>query len=200
MKSVTLTSPRRVTNVVSTISVSADIGPADAFKFCSRSDLPIAVVPGSEQRGEARTRREGRPAQPVDRPIPRDQRCRLAVADQAVVLDRRAVHRVSGSTLVGFLLSFGHISSHRDAIATAQQTQARKPASLYMTVGCKLFNSGNASRRYHKRGVSASSAVNLEWHRSGTLVPSNARTCERDTSEESRQRLRSSLVQRRGHL
>ena len=52
-----------------------------------RGQPPVAVVLGAEQRGEAGRRVEVREAQPVDRAVPADQRRRLQVAEQRVVLD-----------------------------------------------------------------------------------------------------------------
>jgi hypothetical protein len=48
---------------------------------------PVSVPLVAEQRGEARGRIEARQAEPVDRSVPADQRRRLHVADQAIVLD-----------------------------------------------------------------------------------------------------------------
>ena len=53
-----------------------------------RCDTPVAVALGAQQAGETRGRVEPGQAQPVDRAIPADQRRRLHVADERVVLDQ----------------------------------------------------------------------------------------------------------------
>src|SRR5437870_2819503 len=52
-----------------------------------RRDLPAAVLLPAEQRGEARARVEPRPTEPIDRPVARDERRRLAIADHRVIFD-----------------------------------------------------------------------------------------------------------------
>ena len=51
------------------------------------AERPVAVLRVAEQLCEARPRVETGEARPVDRPVSRDERGRLQVADQAVVLD-----------------------------------------------------------------------------------------------------------------
>jgi hypothetical protein len=50
-------------------------------------DEPAPVIGRAQQRSEARTGVEARPAEPVDRSGPCDKRRRLAVADQRVVFN-----------------------------------------------------------------------------------------------------------------
>src|SRR5262245_64800192 len=47
----------------------------------------MAVLFGAEKRGEASIGIETRPTQPIERAVARDQRGRLAIADQRVILD-----------------------------------------------------------------------------------------------------------------
>ena len=54
----------------------------------STSHRPCSLVPS--KRGEAGARVEARPAQPVDRAAARDERHRLTIADDRVVLEWRA--------------------------------------------------------------------------------------------------------------
>ena len=54
---------------------------------CVRRDQPAAILCRSQECGNARSRIEARPAQPVDGTITADQGCRLAVADQSVIFD-----------------------------------------------------------------------------------------------------------------
>src|SRR6266699_280838 len=49
----------------------------------------MAVIFGAEKRRKASIRIEPRPTQPIERAIARDQRSRLAIADQRVILDTR---------------------------------------------------------------------------------------------------------------
>ncbi len=58
-----------------------------------RSDLPEAMLLGTQQRSEAGIGREGRPAEPVDRTVARDQGGGLAIADQRVIFDPDGVQR-----------------------------------------------------------------------------------------------------------
>jgi hypothetical protein len=77
MKSMMRTVPSSVSKSVSRISVSW------------RRELPASVVRRSEQCGEARAGVEAGEAAPVDRPVDADERARLQVADEGVVLDPR---------------------------------------------------------------------------------------------------------------
>ena len=52
-----------------------------------RSDLPVAVFLGAEQRGKAGIGREVRPAEPVNGAIAVDERSSLAIADESIILD-----------------------------------------------------------------------------------------------------------------
>jgi RNA polymerase sigma-70 factor (ECF subfamily) len=60
----------------------------DALHLAGGREQPAAVRRIAEQRGEAGGRVEPRQAQPVDRSVLADQRRRLRVADDGVVLDR----------------------------------------------------------------------------------------------------------------
>ncbi len=59
----------------------------DALDLAVGREQPAAVALVPEQRGEARARVEAREAEPVDRAVAPDERRRLQVADQPVVLD-----------------------------------------------------------------------------------------------------------------
>ncbi len=61
-----------------------------------RSDRPEPVIVGAEQAGEAGVGVEPRQAEPVDASIASDDRCRLGVADDCVLLERKR-HDVSVS-------------------------------------------------------------------------------------------------------
>ncbi len=61
-----------------------------------RRDLPASVRAIAEQRGEARTRVEAGQAQPVDRAVAPDERGRLGVSDERVVLDPHAAYPAPG--------------------------------------------------------------------------------------------------------
>ena len=56
-------------------------------------DRPVAVLRVAEERGEQRSRVEARQAEPVDRAVAADERGGLQIADEPVVLDRRAIDR-----------------------------------------------------------------------------------------------------------
>ena len=61
------------------------------LELAHRADGPVAgrvVEETSEDRGAV----EGRKAQPFDRTLPVDQRCRVAIGEQRVVSDRRGAH------------------------------------------------------------------------------------------------------------
>src|SRR5262249_59147870 len=58
------------------------IAPGDAGYSVARSDLPMAMIGGSQKRGEASIGIEARPTQPIERTVTRAQRSRLAIADQ----------------------------------------------------------------------------------------------------------------------
>ena len=58
-------------------------------ELARRLDRPVAVLRVAEQRGEERARVEARQAQPVDGAVTADERGRLQVADEPVVLDER---------------------------------------------------------------------------------------------------------------
>src|SRR5690606_24251877 len=65
------------------------IAAGDAGGRVDGGDLPAPVLRPAEQGGEAGAGVEARPAEPVDGSVARDERRRLAVADQGVVLDAR---------------------------------------------------------------------------------------------------------------
>ena len=65
-----------------------------------RRYLPVPVVARPQQRRKTGPRRERRPAQPVDRSLARHQRRRLAVPNQAIIFNRRAVQRPRSSSFV----------------------------------------------------------------------------------------------------
>ena len=88
MKSMIRTVPSAVSNSVSSTSVLVAVAPPrrrGARPAGAISQRPCSGV--AEQRGEARARVEARQAQPVDRAVAADQRGRLGVADERVVLD-----------------------------------------------------------------------------------------------------------------
>ena len=58
-------------------------------ELARRLDRPVAVLCVAEQCGEERARVEARQAQPVDGAVTADERSRLEVADEPVVLDER---------------------------------------------------------------------------------------------------------------
>src|SRR5204863_3896882 len=69
-------------------------------------DEPAPVLRRAEERGEAGSRVEARDAQPVDRAVAADQRGRLVVADERVVLERqRHAHRLRAATATATLAS-----------------------------------------------------------------------------------------------
>ncbi len=63
------------------------VAPRHARPAVPRCNPPASVVLAAQERGKAGVGIEARPAQPVDRAVASDQRGRLAVADQGVVLD-----------------------------------------------------------------------------------------------------------------
>ena len=63
----------------------------------SRREQPPPVLRRPEDRGEARPGIESRKAAPVDRSLPSDERRRLKVPEQCVVLNRRHFHPLSRS-------------------------------------------------------------------------------------------------------
>jgi len=68
----------------------APAGPAyDAVSEATRAQLPAAVALVAEQRGETGGRVETRQAEPVDRAVPGDERHRVGVADDGVILDEQ---------------------------------------------------------------------------------------------------------------
>jgi len=73
------------------------IAPRDPRLRVDGRDLPASVLGRAEQRGEAGAAVEARPAQPVDRAVAADQRRRLAVANERVILDRGCHGRVYGA-------------------------------------------------------------------------------------------------------
>ena len=81
-----VTSPVSVRNVVSRIVDVVEVA-AGRGVLADRAELPAAVVLGAEEGREAGGGVEARQAQPVDRPVPADQRRGVPVADQRVVLD-----------------------------------------------------------------------------------------------------------------
>jgi hypothetical protein len=54
-------------------------------------EQPSAVVLVAQQRGETCARVESRPAEPIDGSVARDERRRLTIADDCVVLDQSAI-------------------------------------------------------------------------------------------------------------
>ena len=71
----------------------SDVPPGDLV-VAMRAQLPVAVIGGAEDRGEAGGGVEARQAQPVDRAVLADERGGVAVAQQGVVLDRQRLMRV----------------------------------------------------------------------------------------------------------
>src|SRR4029077_5413540 len=67
--------------------------------LAGRRDAEVATLVGVEDRGEDAGRVEVREAQPVDRAVHTDERGRVHVADNTVLLDRQ---------VAGFLLMCGH--------------------------------------------------------------------------------------------
>ena len=65
----------------------AAVLPADRAELAGGLDRPVAVLGVAEERREDGAGVEPRHAEPIDRPVPADQRGRLAVADQGVVLN-----------------------------------------------------------------------------------------------------------------
>src|SRR5262249_31394370 len=111
------------------------IAPGDA-KRLARRDLPMTVLACAKQGGKTRIGIEARPAQPVDRAIARDQRRRLAIANQAVVFDagwhgglqsksRRV--RPHALTLKGLPVSVQKVPQPRRAPNCATLGRARLP-------------------------------------------------------------------------
>ena len=70
----------------------APVLPVRAGAAGGRREQPVPVLVVAEQRGEAGRRVEVRQAQPVDRPVPADQRRRVQVAQQRIVLDPATHH------------------------------------------------------------------------------------------------------------
>ena len=71
------------------------VPPLGVGHLAVRREQPAAVPLVAEQRREAGVRVEAGQAEPVDRAVAADERSRLQVADQAVVLElHRAVPRV----------------------------------------------------------------------------------------------------------
>ena len=67
----------------------AAVGATGLDDLGGRGERPLAVLGVAEERGEARARVEAWEAEPVDAAVARHERCRLQVADEAVVLDPR---------------------------------------------------------------------------------------------------------------
>ena len=67
----------------------ASVLAARRAELARRLDRPVAVLRVAEQRGEERARVEARQAQPVDGAVATDERSRLQVADEPVVLYER---------------------------------------------------------------------------------------------------------------
>lgn len=63
--------------------------------FALWAEAPIAVINRPEKCGEARARREGRPAEPIDGPGAADECCRLEIADYGVILDAGSITRLA---------------------------------------------------------------------------------------------------------
>ena len=95
MKSVSRTAPSAHSSSVSSTRPVAAIAALDPRQVRRRPQRPAAVLLRPDQGGEAGARVEPREAEPVDRPLARDERGGLEVADEPVVLDARR----HGSTL-----------------------------------------------------------------------------------------------------
>ena len=95
MKSVSRTAPSAHSSSVSSTRPVAAIAALDPRQVGRRAQRPAAVLLRPDEGGEAGARVEPREAEPVDRPLARDERGGLEVADQPVVLDARR----HGSTL-----------------------------------------------------------------------------------------------------
>ena len=89
MNSIARTLPSSVSYTDSRISVSCRYRRVERRTSADGREQPASVVGLAEQRGEAGARVEPREAAPVDRPRPADERRRLQVAEQRVVLDPR---------------------------------------------------------------------------------------------------------------
>ena len=89
MKSITRTAPRVGLPLGLEHERVRPVAPAGLPGIGPRRDDPAAVVGVPEQRREAGAGVEARKARPVDRAVAPDERCRLQVADEAVVLDAR---------------------------------------------------------------------------------------------------------------
>ena len=93
IESTTCRTPSAVWKSVSSTSVPCAVAPLGTPHVVCRGEQPAPVRLVAEQRGEAGGRVEARQAEPVDRAVVADERRRLGVADQRVVLDPQR-HRV----------------------------------------------------------------------------------------------------------
>ena len=84
---------------------AVSIRPFDRGARLGSFDQPSAVIRSAEECSKAGGGVESRPAQPVDRPGPGNQGGSLTVADQRIVLERRAHGRLSKSRIT--LMSWG---------------------------------------------------------------------------------------------
>ena len=65
------------------------VTPDDLMDVTDRCDLPVAMLPPSEQRREAGAGVESGEAEPIDRPVGPHEGGRMGVADQSVGVDRQ---------------------------------------------------------------------------------------------------------------
>ena len=84
---------------------SGPVGSADGACGPSWAQHPSTVFRPAEQRRKARIRVEARQAEPVDRPIPRDEGSAMAVADEGVVLKSGRGHGRTRTTRLVLELS-----------------------------------------------------------------------------------------------
>ena len=97
-----------------------------------RREQPAAVIGVAEQRREARTRVEAREAAPVDRPVAADERRRLQVADERVVLDpRHAPNRRKVSMPPGLVTLSGLVQDVSTRTSGASATLGGMGTSLF---------------------------------------------------------------------
>ena len=97
MKSVSETDPCGVVNTVSRIERVVEVSPRDLNIVVRRRDQPSSVLRPAEERGKTRGAVETGQAQPIDRAVAPDQRRRLTIADDGVVLNSKR-HKVLGYT------------------------------------------------------------------------------------------------------
>ena len=132
MKSISRTVPSSVSNSVSSTMVSPRYRRRVARIGLGRRDQPAAVLLGAEQRSEDRPGVEPGYAQPVDRPVAADQRRRLGVADDRVILDGQSQGDLLGSEPSHRFARWRHVFDPRRTSnpgGTAQCTHRSPPSS-----------------------------------------------------------------------